>query len=123
MTALGQVLQTYMESGHVLDEQVRQLAADIGGTYERRTYPRLVLHLVRRGDHVVFAGSNERQATRYERPDPIPCATCGSTPIGTFHDGSPRYDCGPHFAVYSEPEYGSWDAVERADVPVARRRR
>ena len=26
----------------------------------------------------------------------IPCFTCGSLPVDTFHDGSSRYDCGPH---------------------------
>jgi AAA domain len=30
------------------------------------------------------------------------CATCGSTPIGTFRDGSPRFGCGPHPPVWPE---------------------
>lgn len=32
--------------------------------------------------------------------DRIPCATCGSMPTGVFHDGSPKYSCGPHTPIY-----------------------
>lgn len=26
----------------------------------------------------------------------VPCFTCGTLPVGTYSDGSPRYGCGPH---------------------------
>lgn len=41
------------------------------------------------------------------RPLPAkPCVTCHAAPVGTFHDGSPRYACGPHAPVWPvrEPE-------------------
>jgi hypothetical protein len=30
----------------------------------------------------------------------LPCATCGEPPVGEFHDGSPRYRCGPHLPIF-----------------------
>jgi hypothetical protein len=30
------------------------------------------------------------------------CATCSATPIGTFHDGSPRFGCGPHAPIFGD---------------------
>ncbi len=36
---------------------------------------------------------------------PTGCATCGNPPIGTFHDGSPRYDCvHTPFVLFSDKE-------------------
>lgn len=35
------------------------------------------------------------------------CFTCGSMPVGTFPDGSPRYGCGPH-APASAPCLHDW---------------
>lgn len=51
---------------------------------------------------------NERQARRKREAAPsVPvlvaavCATCGSAPVGTYSNGTPRFGCGPHEPVYA----------------------
>lgn len=43
----------------------------------------------------------DRQKAEKKLPD-IPCATCGKPPTGTYHDGSPRYSCGPHAPIFPD---------------------
>ena len=89
--ALGQLLEEYLESGTTTSFESVCLAND--WRYERH-------HGIRKAytpDGRLAMAARVRIPVLPRRSVPTtPCATCGSLPVGTYHDGSRRYGCGPH---------------------------
>jgi hypothetical protein len=102
MSALARLLDayvdTYLASGQVYGEELTALAAGLGATYQVRRG----VHVLSRGGRVVLAAT-AAPPSRQTRTllSQIPCASCGSLPVGSFPSGRTgddrrRYACGPH---------------------------
>jgi hypothetical protein len=94
------VLDEYLENGRSDMATFRDLAGTLGGRHVRRRGVDVVL----REGRVIAAAALTRQIRKHVEPAPVPCATCGALPVGTFGSGDPegdrRYDCGPHDPVW-----------------------
>lgn len=60
-----------------------------------------------RVDHVPVHSNHwesDRSDGGHARVREAACASCGAEPSGTYRDGSPRFDCGPHDPVFTDLE-------------------
>jgi hypothetical protein len=93
----------YLESGaasHETRAAFLAIARERGLTVSQRAG--LLMARDASGRVVGFLDTYPRDGTP-DRPAPTtPCAGCGAQPAGTYHDGSPRYRCGPHPVTYAE---------------------
>ena len=81
-----------------LDGLQRAVVADRFVAWARAEGLALTRHdgfiLARRGQRVVgICVTFAYRSSRRHRLPTTPCASCGARPVGTFDDGSPRYDC------------------------------
>jgi hypothetical protein len=104
------VLTSYLEGGRDYLNALGVWGRSLG--YEVRRKKGIVT--VWNGDHLVAAASPPVRERLLGVPRRIvggPCPTCGAAPTSTYHDGSPKYDCGPHRAFKFGPD------GERIELP------
>ena len=107
---IAHVLAKYLDGGLDYLEALATWGRSLG--YEVRRVKGVVT--VSRAGRVIAAAAPTRHERPGQEPRPIvgePCATCSAAPTSTFHDGSPKYDCGPHRAFRVGPD------GERIELP------
>lgn len=103
MSALETWRDAYVESGSASAETrraFRAMAAERGLTVQRRGS--LLLARDAGGRVVGFLDTHPRDGSTGRAIPSTPCVGCGAAPVGTYHDGSPRYQCGPHPVTYAK---------------------
>jgi hypothetical protein len=96
---LQMLLVEYVAGGVITRTAFMEMAAANDWSYEDRGGVLIAFDDHQRLAAAAYARGTDVDDLRPERIPTTPCATCGAAPVGTFHEGSPRYTCGPHSPI------------------------